>query len=897
MSATNHQQGLSNKRKGEQQRNAGLGLAGLIRLATRFLWRDLRGGELKLLTLSLIMAVCSVTAIALFTDRLERALLNESANMLAADRVLSGRQQPPREWLQEAQQRGLQTGEFISFASMVFSDQGNILVSAKAVSPSYPLRGDLLVADEPFGASYISDAGPAPGTVWVESRVLPALAIEVGDPLYVGNATLTVAQVLVQEPDRQQGGMMENAGPRLLMNLEDVPATQIIQPGSRVSYRYLFAGEQQALNTFADWLDAQPENEYRLRDVREESEEVSEALDRAESFLMLGSLFAVTLAGLAIALTARRYSHRHFDHVAILKTLGLTASQINTMYGLLLGILWVVAVLTGSIAGWLIHEAILALLGSLMQVALPAASITPFFIGALTALLCLTAFALPPLWGLRSVSPLRVLRKDVAVDGSSQWLPYTAGVGGILALILWYSGDLYLTALIAIAVSLVFLVLALASYLLLKSGTASGMRAGSAWLLAKSALSRRSQQSVLQIMVFAVTFMSLLTLSLLRSDLISDWQAQLPEDTPNHFMMNITAAQLPGIESFYEQRNLEGNPFYPMMRAALLTVNGEPARRPWDDDEQPRNLTERAAEDSGAGTAAPASADESGQAATVNESGEAGDTESVRPVTRQVTWTSTLPPDNEVVAGQWWNEEARPGEVSVEQDYAERLGLSLGDELVFEIEGQRVTVNVSSFRTVRWDNMQPNFFFIFSPGSLEQFGATYLSTLLLEGEQKLMLNDMLRAFPTIVVLEVDAIIAQIQRIIFQVSSAVELIAALVLVSGALVLLACVNATLGERYRENAILRTLGASRQLILRAMLFEYAFIGAVSGMMATLGAEAALYFLQTQVFEQAFRLHIWVWLAGPVLGTAIIAGIGFAATRRVVNTSPLLVLRQLAD
>jgi putative ABC transport system permease protein len=886
----------ANAAESQAKHHAGLGLGGLLRLASRFLWRDLRGGELKLLTLSLIMAVCSVTAIALFTDRLERALLNESANMLAADRVLSGRQAPPRDWLLEAQQRGLQTGEFISFASMVFSDQGNILVSAKAVSPSYPLRGDLLVADEPFGNAYISASGPAPGTVWVESRVMPALGISVGDPVYVGNATLTVSQVLVQEPDRQQGGMMENAGPRLLMNLNDVPATGIIQPGSRVSYRYLFAGDLSLLDDFSQWLDEQPDNEYRLRDVREESEEVSEALDRAESFLMLGSLFAVTLAGLAIALTARRYSHRHFDHVAILKTLGLTASQINLMYGLLLGILWVVAVLLGSILGWLIHEAILAVLASLMQVALPAASVTPFFIGAITALLCLAAFALPPLWGLRRVSPLRVLRKDVDLDGNSQWLPYSAGVGGILALILWYSRDLYLTAVIASAVVLVFAALALASYLLLRSGTASGMRAGSAWLLAKSALRRRSQQSVLQIMVFAVTFMSLLTLSLLRSDLISDWQAQLPEDTPNHFMMNITAAQLPGIDDFYQQENLSGNPFYPMMRAALLTVNGEPARRPWDEDDQPGNLTERAAENTG-------TASLNGDDVTVNgdedvsTTGEGEGDSNRRPVTRQVTWTSSLPPENEVVAGQWWFDEARPGEVSVELDYAERLDLELGDELIFEIEGQQVPVRVSSFRTVRWDNMQPNFFFIFSPGTLEQFGATYLSTLLLEGEQKLLLNDLLRSFPTIVVLEVDAIIAQIQRIIFQVSSAIELIAALVLISGALVLLACVNATLGERYRENAILRTLGASRQLILRAMLFEYAFIGAISGTMATIGAEAALYFLQTQVFEQAFALHIWVWLAGPVLGTVLIAGVGFAATRRVVNTSPLLVLRQLAD
>ncbi|ALO45219.1 ABC transporter permease [Pseudohongiella spirulinae] len=854
----------------------------LLRIALRLLWRDWRGGELKLLLLAMIMAVTSVTGIALFTDRLQGALLQESANMLAADRVLSSRTQPPREWLQQATERGLDTAEFVSFASMVFSDQSNLLVSVKAVNDSYPLRGDLQVADQPFGVPYVNNDGPARGEVWVESRVLPALGLQIGDVLYVGDGEFTVSQVLVQEPDRQQGGMMESAGPRLLMHLEDVAATNVIQPGSRITYRYLFAGAQVDLDNFAQWLRDESDGQSRLRDVRDESQEVAEALSRAESFLMLGSLFAVILAGIAIALTARRYSERHFDYAAILKTLGCTSNQISAIYFTILALLLLIAVAMGSMFGWLVHELILRLLASVIPVQLPTPSLMPYGVGALTALVCLFAFAMPPLLALKHTSPLRVLRKDLVDAPLSTRLPYLFGIGGALLLIIWYSQDLLITGILVAGVAGVVLVLSALSWLLLRSGSAAGMRAGSAWMLAMSAVRRRRRQSVLQVLVFCLTIMSLLTLALLRTDLIRDWQAQLPEDTPNHFMMNITASQVDGMQNFMSQNNLQSNPFYPMMTAGLLSVNGEMPRNPWDEDDEQQTLTERSAgQDDRADAEAAEGGDEQGRQRVIN---------------RQVTWTSLLPPDNQIVAGSWWGEGDVAGQVSVEDDYARRLGVELGDELVFRAGEDQVTVTVTSLRTVRWDNMQPNFFFIFSPGTLDHLGATYLSTMLLVGEQKLMLNDLLRQFPTIVVLEVDAIIQQIQDIIAQVSSAIELIAALVLVAGALVLLACVNATLDERFRENAILRTLGAGRRLILNSLWIEFAFIGLLAGVIATVGAELSLYYLQTEVFQQDFSPHYWVWFVGPVAGTVIISLLGVNATRRVVKTSPLAVLRELS-
>jgi len=861
----------------------------LFRFSMTLLWRDWQGGELKLLFLALVMAVTSVTGIALFTDRLEQALLLESANMLAADRVLSGRREAPRGWIIEAESRGLQTAETISFTSMAFSDSGNMLVAAKAVSSAYPLRGELIAADEPFIRGVPMEGGPAPGEVWLESRVLPALGINVGDNVYVGESELRLSKVIVVEPDRQQGGMVDNAGPRLMLNIDDVPATNVIQVGSRVSYRYLFAGDADTLESYSEWLREESRGQFRLRDVRDESEEVADALNKAESFLMLGSLFAVLLAGVAIALTAKRYSERHYDYVAILKTLGCTSNQITAIYVSIQIVLATIAITVGSILGWLIHHLILQLLSTIILVELPAASLQPFIIGALTALICLLSFALPPLLALRHTSPLRVLRKDIDQQKIGANVPYIFGILGSIFLIFWYSQDLILTSVLVVSVTGIVVLLSGISYLLLKSSGSMGMKAGSAWKLAMSATRRRRQQTVLQVLVFSITIMSLLVLTLLRTDLIDDWQAQLPENTPNHFMMNVTQAQVPGIQQFFRENGIQQNYFYPMLSARINLINGEfPRFRNFDDEQDRGNLTERGAQEE-------PEFELQGIEQAATEDGEEERQDNRRRPRRQITWTDELPPDNQIIDGEWWGTNSQPGMVSVEADYARRLGIEIGDEVEFEANQQTFTVQVQSIRSVRWDNMQPNFYFIFSPGTLDHLGATYLSTALMRQDQKILLNDLLRLFPTIVVIEIDALIEQIQNIIAQVTSAIELISFLVLASGALVLLACVNATLDERFRENAILRTLGAGRKLIMTSLLIEFSSIGFIAGIIATLGAEGSLYYLQEFVFEQDFNLHYWVWIAGPLIGMVVIGLLGVNSTRRVVNVSPLNVLRQV--
>ena len=876
----------------------------LFGLSLRLLWRDWRGGEIRLLFIALVMAVTSVTGIALFTDRLEKALLLESANMLAADRVLGSGRQPPEEILAQAEALGLRTARTLSFTSMAFSESGNMLVSAKAVSDTYPLRGEVIIADQPFIRGYPIRSGPQAGEVWLESRALPALGIDVGDSVFVGEAELTVSKIIIAEPDRQQGGMMDSAGPRLMLSMDDVAQTNVVQLGSRVSYRYLFAGEQlETLDSLSEWIGEEYDGEYRMRDVRDESEEISDALNKAESFLLLGSLFAVLLAGVAIALTAKRYSERHYDYVAILKTFGCTSNEIGVIYLAIQLVLVFISVVVGCILGWLVHHVILRLLQAIITVDLPAAGFEPFVIGSLTAVICLLSFALPPLLALRATPPLRVLRKDLDQQKFGANVPYVFGILGTVFLVYWYSQSLVLTTVLVTAVAAIALFLSVVSYLLLRSSGSVGMKAGSAWKLAMTAARRRRKQNVLQVMVFSVTIMSLLILTLLRTDLIDDWQGQLPENTPNHFMMNITESQIDGIESFFAENGVDSNAFYPLISARVISLNGEipEPEEELNADEERSSITEGAQSEERESSrydqarseldAATGNSDEVGTKAEEEEQGQIRG----RLGRRQVTWADDLPPDNLVTDGAWWGEGVDAGYVSIEDDYAGWLDIEIGDRVEFEINQQTIFAEVSSFRSVRWDNMQPNFFIIFSPGTINHLGATFLSTALMERDQKILLNDLVRLFPTMVVIEIDALIEQVQNIIAQVTSAIELISVLVLVCGALVLLACVNATLDERFHENAILRTLGAGKRLILSSLLIEFASIGALAGIIATIGAEASLYYLQEEVFEQEFNLHYWVWIAGPLIGTVLIAALGMNSTREVVSTSPLNVLRRV--
>ena len=830
-------------------------------LALKLLWRDWRSGELTLLLVSLIIAISTVTTITLFVDRLQQALLLESASFLAADVVISSSDPVRAELLDEAAKIGLEKSETLSFLSMVFSAERAQFSSVKAVDDNYPLRGKLIVSDQPFVGGVVANRGPEPGQVWLESRLFPSLDIERQALLDVGVSSLIASQALIKEPDR--GGGFDATGPRVLMNLADVEGTGVVQPGSRLTYRYLFAGTPERVETFIEWVKPRLGENARLIGVKEGTQGIGNALDRAERFLLLGGLLGVILAGVAIALSAQRYSLRHYDHVAILKTLGASPIAVDSLFSIIFLVLGAVATLIGTLFGYVFQEAAVIILAPYIPVTLPAPTFAPILLGMVTGFVCLLSFALPPLVKLRGIEPIRVIRRDLESGATSNLLSYSAAIVGTLGLMWWYSKNIEMTLMIFAGASLALAVLALLSMTLLQSGRVLGIQAGSAWRLALGGMQRRAKENTLQIMVFGLAIMLLLILFLVRTALLDDWQAQIPEDAPNHFAINIAPEDVEPIETLMRARELTPQPVYPMIRGRISLINGDPASARDDQSRREQGDDERRGPRSNSG--------------------------------RNLTWSSSLPVDNAIVSGDWWAEDYR-GEplVSIEKELAQANGLKVGDALIFNIQGRELPARIASIRTVSWDNMKPNFYIIFSPGALADFPSTFMTSFHLDKEQKLLLNELLREFPTMTVIEVDAVIEQIQIIISQVTLAVELVLVLIMVSGAMVLLASIQASMDERFKQHAILRTLGASRRLVLGSLLIEFCALGAMAGLLATFGSELTVYGLETQIFQLEYKLNPEIWILGPLVGLILIGCLGTIATRKVVNTPPNIVLRE---
>ncbi len=828
-------------------------------LAAKFLWRDWRAGELTLLLWALIIAVGTVTTITLFVDRLQQALLNESSTFLAADRVIASSDPIDPDILARAEALGLKQAQTLSFLSMAFSEDRAQLASVKAVSDSYPLRGTLIVADAAFVRGTPITRGPGRGEVWMESRLLPSLGVETGDLVDIGVASFPIVKVLVKEPDR--GGGFNSAGPRVLMNLADVAATEVVQPGSRISYRYLFAGDPDTLGEFEDWVKPKLGLEGRIFGVKEGTAGIGSALERAERFMLLGGLLGVILAGVAIALAAQRYALRHYDHVAILKTLGATPDSIDSIFVVMFVLLGTLATMLGSGIGYFAQTAAVQILAPLIPIELPAPGMQPVWLGMVTGFICLLSFALPPLLKLRKTDPVRVIRREIGDASIADRSTYLFAIVGTIGLMWWYSQDLWLTTLVFTGGVVAILALSIVAYFLLRSGRIVGMQAGSAWRLALAGMQRRGRENTMQILIFGLSIMLLLILYLVRTALIEEWQAQIPVDAPNHFAINISPEDTGPIRALFAENNIASQPLYPMIRGRITQVNDELAR-------ERDKRREQTTGDSGPGAS----------------SG------------RNLTWSATLPDDNRVIAGKWWSSEhTGEAQVSLEEDLARSNRLKVGDRLIFSIQGRELIAQVGSIRTVAWDNMRPNFYIIFSPGALDDFPSTYMTSFYLEKDQKLFLNELLSRYPTMTVLEVDALIEQIQTIISQVTLAIELILGLIMIAGSLVLLASIQASMDERFKQHAILRTLGAGRKLVLGSLAIEFCALGFFAGVLAAIGSEITVYALETEIFQLDYHVNPVVWIMGPVVGTVLIGALGTIATRKVVNTSPTTVLRGL--
>ncbi len=831
-------------------------------LALKMLLRSWRGGQLGLIFSALVLAVAVVTSVALLAERVERALVKESSSFLAADLVVSSSQATDAEWLQRAEQQSIRTAQIASFASMTFAGDEMHLASIKAVESSYPLRGAVKRSTVPFATDESDietvESGPKPGELWVDSRLLPLLNIELGDTVDVGDGSFQVSHILIEEPD--SGSSFSAYGARILMNWSDLPASGVIQPGSRVSYRFLIAAAEDNTDKFddyVDWLNQQLDVHDRIITPDEAQASIASTMDKGRRFLLLAGSIGVVLAGIALALASHHFANGQLLQVALFKSWGISANRVRKLYIQQIVLLAIGGSLMGLLIGWGFHQLLVSAVREWLPIALPMAGARPWITGFATGILCLIGFTLPALWHLPTQSPLAVLRRDTQVKSLNSLIRGSLGVLTVAMLLFWYSENFYLS----MAILLGFAITALASIgvgiVLLRLGKTYGHWMGSIWRLALSNLWRRKKPSLIQMVGFSGAIALLMIMTVVRTSLVDEWRWQLAEDAPNHFLVNVAAYELEGVKNLVDQRELETAGWYSMVRGRITHLNNQlPSEVAKDGHESLRREL-------------------------------------------NLSWTSDLPEGNKIIQGQWWgtgNESSNNlAPVSLEEELLHELGLAIGDTVTFSVGGLSFDAVITSTRSLNWDSMTPNFYFLFPEGYLEDYPRTHMTSLYIPSEDKLLVNDLLRKYPTVQVIELDKIIDRIRSIVSQVTRGLEMITLLILGCGILVMFAAVSLSMNERLQESAILRTLGSSRRLILGVQWVEFTTLGVMAGFLAALGAEFAVAMLQRFMFSLPFMWHSWLWIAGPLGGGLLVGLLGVVYSRKAVTQPPLRVLNSL--
>ncbi|MBF7073150.1 FtsX-like permease family protein [Glaciecola sp. MH2013] len=834
----------------------------VFQLAWRLFKHEAKRGELTIILLAIVLSVASVLSLSLFSERLQGALTDRSAEFIAADRQLRSRTPVDEAWITKASEYELETAFQLSTRSMVFGKDELALSDLRAVDSSYPLKGSVKISEQVFGNPQPTDDKVQPGEVWVDSRMFQLLSIKLGDSVDVGDASFKVTRVLSEIPDA--GFSVFNTDPIVFMSAQDLAKTNITGPGSRVSYKYYFTGESSDLDDYYDWLRPQLDREiHRWTSIEDDESAIGRSIARAEQYFLLASLLAIVLAAVSIAVAAQRYSQRHFDPVAIMKTLGAGKKMVQRIYLLQICFITVLGIVLGVITGFLLQQGVVQLLSGTVEVSLNVWHWRPLAIAVFTGVICAVLFSLYPLMQLFSVPPLRVLRRDINTTLSSKALQFATSGIAVFMLMWIYSQNLKISAILFVSgIILVSLLLAVTN-LLIVVGRKLGSGSMGAWTLAWARIRRRAMGNSVQLISFAITIMLLLVVLVMRNDMVKQWRDQLPEGTPNYFLSNVTETQRAALESHFASNNVEGDGFYPVARGRFVSINDELIR------------TEVTKEDE-----------------EVPDEGRRGLGREAN-----LTWSTELQMGNKIVEGEWLDswEEGEPVPLSIEVEIAQRLDISLGDKLSFNIGSEVVSATVTSLREVNWQTMQPNFFFVLHPKAMENFSPTYITSFHLEEARKPEITRLMAPFASVTLFDVDARINQLREIIDQVSMAVEFILILVLIAGALVLIAQVQASMDERLQELAILRTLGAKGWTIRFSVINEFIIIGLVAGLMAAISNEFSLYMLQTQVFQMEASLHLEYWLIAPSVGALTVGVLGAIGCWRLLSLNTGELLRKM--
>lgn len=828
--------------------------------AWRMTRRDWRAGELRFLLLALLIAVAALSAVGFFADRMNRALTRDAAQLLGADLVIRSDRPLDPAWRERAEREGLTLADTVSFPSMAVTGSGEQedtrLVAVKAVSSTYPLRGEITL--ERDGKQQPARGAPAAGTAWVDPAFLSARSIKSGDRLQLGERSFRIDAAIALEKDRGAGFM--NFAPRVMIALDDLAATGLVSTGSRVTYRLQLAGDAVAVKRFSDWLTLQLKD-GEVRGVQLESleagrPEMRATLERARQFLSLVGLLTAMLAALAIALAARRFMQRHVDAVAMLRCLGLPQSQVTQVYALEFLLVGLAGGLLGALAGFGAHFLLLQWLGPLVAIELPAPGVLPLLQGVATGLLLLVGFALPPVLQLRHVPHNQVIRREQTPPQAFTLAGYLLAFTAFVTLLVWQAGELKLGLLTSAGFAAALVVSVLVAWGVLRA--LRWLRAPlhwPAWRFAQDSLRRRPAASALQIVSLALGLMALLLLTIVRDDLLAAWRQSAPPDAPNHFVINIQPEQREPLARLLTDSGVLDARLYPMIRGRLIQVGERPVGPGSYTDDRAQRLVEREF---------------------------------------NLSTMADLPSHNRLVEGRWFGAQPGGGEASVEEGLAQTLKLKLGDILRFDVAGMPVDAKITSIRKLDWGSMQVNFFVILDPSLSAELPTTWITAFHLPAAQSGLVNQMVRDYPNLTVVDVGAMVEQVRQVIDQVVSAVEFLFLFTLAAGVLVLAAALMVSRHERAHEAALLRALGATRTQLVRAQWVECVLVGACAGVLAATGASLVGWVLARQVFDFAWSFSPLALLAGPVLGVVCALAGGWFGLNSVLSRPPILTLRE---
>jgi putative ABC transport system permease protein len=832
--------------------------------------RDWRAGELRFLIVALVVAVSALSAVGFFVDRMRSGLNRDAHQLLGADLLINADQPLRQEWRQEAQRRGLLLADTVTFPSMAQAGQGDdsqaLLASVKAVSGTYPLRGRMRVTTSPEDASEaLGDTvreTPAPGTVWVDVNLLPPLRVGVGSSIQLGDKSFRIARLIAAEPDR--GAAFANFAPRVMLSLDDLKATGLVDNYARVTYRMQVAArsinDQAAVKDYERWVRERIAQDnvkgVRIETLENGRPEMRATIDRAERFLALVSLLSAMLAAVAVAMAARRFMQRHLDACAMLRCLGMTQNQVGLMFLIEFALVGLAGSMLGVLVGFGAHFVLIEIISRLVQADMPPASLLPALQGIATGMLLLVGFALPPVLQLRNVPHNRVIRREQAAPQPMALATYGLGTAVFVGLLLWQAGEPRIALLTAGGFIGGLAVFALIAWLgLLTLRRLRGISAHQGWRFAITSLQRRPGATIVQVVSLSLGLMALLVLTVVRGDLMQAWRVATPADAPNRFIINIQPDQKDRVAQQIRAAGVKELPVYPMIRGRLVAVNGNAVTTTTYTSERARALSDREF---------------------------------------NLSAVPDLPAGNEIVAGQWYRDAPGVAEASVEQGIAETLRLKLGDRLRFDMGGLLVEAKITSLRKLEWGSMRANFFVIINPSAMVDAPTTYMTAFHLPARGIGLANALTRQYPNLTVIDVSGIIHQVQDVLDQVVVAVEFLFLFTLASGVLVLYAALMGSQAERTREAGLLRALGATRGQLAQAQRIEFALVGGLSGLLAATGAAALGWALAEYQFKFPWHFEPQVWLAGLVVGALCALVGGWLGLRNVLRQPPLQTLRE---